>query len=167
MDTDSLCPKCRRRFANSRGVLVHLNHKNSSCYDFLDDYDALSAFTEEDMQQRTQRAQERAPPVSLNRVPSPPPPPVSTTPPHINTTAAEYHPHSSFIYGQKANTFERITGDSFAHRRVNNPYYPFKGREEWKLARFLSRSSLSQSEIDEYLKLEWVTPSNPHSKFDL
>ncbi|KAH9020515.1 hypothetical protein EDB84DRAFT_1589727 [Lactarius hengduanensis] len=50
---------------------------------------------------------------------------------------------------------------SFAHRRVNNPYYPFQGREEWGLARFLARSSLSQSEIDEFLKLEWVQRLNP------
>ncbi|KAH9011301.1 hypothetical protein EDB84DRAFT_1590710 [Lactarius hengduanensis] len=60
-----------------------------------------------------------------------------------------------------ANTFERITGDRFAHQRVNNPYYPFQGHEEWGLARFLARSSLSQSEIDEFLKLEWVQHLNP------
>ncbi|KAH8997724.1 hypothetical protein EDB86DRAFT_3064262 [Lactarius hatsudake] len=82
-------------------------------------------------------------------------------PPHVNTTTTEYHSCSSFIYGQKANTFERIAGDRFAHRRVNNPYYPFQGREEWGLARFLARSSLSQSEIDEFLKLEWVQRLNP------
>ncbi|KAH9009376.1 hypothetical protein EDB83DRAFT_2509004 [Lactarius deliciosus] len=122
IDTDFLCPKCRRRFTSSRGVLTHLNHKQSSCYDFLDD---------------------------------------TPTPPHVNTTTAEYHSRSSFIYGEKANTFERIAGDRFAHRRVNNPYYPFQGREEWGLARFLARSSLSQSEIDEFLKLEWVQRLNP------
>jgi hypothetical protein len=163
---DSFCPKCRRRFADSRGVLVHLNHKYSSCYGFLDDYDALSAFSEEDTQRRNlQHAQQRALLASQDRVPSPSPPPISTTPPPISTTpppikttTPEYHPRSSFIYGRKANTFERTAGDSFAHRRANNPYYPFQGREEWGLARFLARSSLSQSEIDEFLKLEWVPP---------
>ncbi|KAH9034171.1 hypothetical protein EDB84DRAFT_1669337 [Lactarius hengduanensis] len=65
----------------------------------------------------------------------------------------EYHPRSSFIYGQKPNTLERTAGDSFAHRRAANLYYPFQSREEWGLARFLARSSLSQSEIDEFLKL--------------
>ncbi|KAH8983937.1 hypothetical protein EDB92DRAFT_1936602 [Lactarius akahatsu] len=138
--TDFLCPKCWRRFTNSQGVLAHLNHKKSSCYNFLDDDDALSAFVEEETQQ------------------SPAPAP---TPPHVNTTTTEYHSHSSFIYGQKANTFERIAGDRFAHRRVNNPYYPFQGHEEWGLARFLTRSSLSQSEIDEFLKLEWSLPNHP------
>ncbi|KAH9166213.1 hypothetical protein EDB89DRAFT_2115908 [Lactarius sanguifluus] len=125
IDTDALCPKCRRRFADSRGVLVHLNHKYSSCHNFLDDYDALSAYTE-DLQQRTvQRALLAS---SRNRVPPPPPlppppPPPVLTPPHIDT--------------------------------------PVTDREEWGLARFLARSSLSQSEIDEFLKLEWVKLQKP------
>ncbi|KAH8979276.1 hypothetical protein EDB86DRAFT_2814758 [Lactarius hatsudake] len=168
IDTDFLCPKCRRRFTNSRGVLAHLNHKKSSCHDFLDDDDALSAFVEEETQQRARFVQERSLPTFRNRVPSPAPSPApapapapAPTPPHVNTTTTEYHSCSSFIYGQKANTFERIAGDRFAHRRVNNPYYPFQGREEWGLARFLARSSLSQSEIDEFLKLEWVQRLNP------
>ncbi|KAH8983317.1 hypothetical protein EDB86DRAFT_2811651 [Lactarius hatsudake] len=168
IDTDFLCPKCRRRFTNSRGVLAHLNHKKSSCHDFLDDDDALSAFVEEETQQRARFVQERSLPTFWNRVPSPAPSPApapapapAPTPPHVNTTTTEYHSCSSFIYGQKANTFERIAGDRFAHRRVNNPYYPFQGREEWGLARFLARSSLSQSEIDEFLKLEWVQRLNP------
>ncbi|KAH9006669.1 hypothetical protein EDB84DRAFT_1250962, partial [Lactarius hengduanensis] len=75
------------------------------------------------------------------------------TPPHTNTPVTEYHPRSSFIYGQKPNTLERTAGDSFAHRQAANPYYPFQSCEEWGLARFLVRSSLSQSEIDEFLKL--------------
>ncbi|KAH9018763.1 hypothetical protein EDB85DRAFT_2075891 [Lactarius pseudohatsudake] len=135
IDTDALCPKCRRRFADSRGVLVHLNHKYSSCHSFLDDYDALSAYTD-DLQRRTvQRA--------------------------LLASRNQYHPRSSFIYGQKPNTLERTAGDSFAHRRAINPYYPFQSREEWGLARFLARSSLSQSEIDEFLKLEWVRLQKP------
>ncbi|KAH9009021.1 hypothetical protein EDB84DRAFT_1280815 [Lactarius hengduanensis] len=158
IDTDFLCPKCRRRFTNSRGILAHLNHPKSSCYDFLDDYDAISAFVEEDTQQRAQFVQERSLPTFQNHVSSPAPAPAPT---HVNTTTTEYHSRSSFIYGQKANTFERITGDRFAHQRVNNPYYPFQGHEEWGLARFLARSSLSQSEIDEFLKLEWVQHLNP------
>ncbi|KAH8985112.1 hypothetical protein EDB86DRAFT_3066078 [Lactarius hatsudake] len=115
---DALCPKCRRRFADSRGILVHLNHKYSSCHNFLDDYDALSAYTE-DLQWRT---------------------------------VQQHHPRSSFIYGQKPNTLERTAGDSFAHQWATNPYYPFQSREE---------SSLSQSEIDEFLKLEWVKLQKP------
>lgn len=163
MDMDSLCPKCRRRFANSRGVLAHLNNKHTLCYGFLSDYEALSTLTEEDTQRRTQNAlnAQNRPPLTSPRSrsplpPPPPPPPISETSPHINTPAVEYHPRSSFIYGQGANTFERIQGDSLAQRREANPHYPFQGREEWELARFLARSSLSQTEIDDFLKLGWV-----------
>ena len=166
VDIDSFCPKCRRSF-NSRGIRIHLNHKNSSCSSHQDDYGGLSAFSEEEIRRCRQRAEERAeehareraPVFFQNLNPSPPlPPPISTAPPHINTTVAEYHPRSSYIYGNKKNTFARITDDGFAHRRVNNPYYPFQGHEEWELACFLARSSLSQSEIDEFLKLKLVTP---------
>ncbi|KAH8999792.1 hypothetical protein EDB86DRAFT_3063873 [Lactarius hatsudake] len=148
---DALCPKCRRHFADSRGVLVHLNHKYSSCHNFLDDYDALSAYTE-DLQRRTVQCALLA--SSRNRVPPPPPlpppppPPPVLTPPHIDTPVTEYHPRSSFIYED-------------SHRRATNLYYPFQSREEWGLARFLARSSLSQSEIDEFLKLEWVKLQKP------
>lgn len=162
-DIDHFCPNCRKRFSSSRGVQTHLNHKSSSCYSFLDDYDALSAFSQEDMRFRAQRAQERAQeraqaaPQNPTPFPPPPPSPISTEPPHINTTATEYHPLSSYTYGSQENTFERVHNDRFAHRRSDNPYYPFQGCEEWELARFLARSSLSQSEIDEFLKLRWVT----------
>jgi hypothetical protein len=69
---------------------------------------------------------------------------------------SEYHPLSSFIYGQKANKFERIEGDRFAYQRTINPYYPIQGCEEWELACFLAGSSLAQLEVDEFLKLKWV-----------
>jgi len=162
----SFCPNCLRPF-NPRGLQTHLNHQHSSCFGYQDDYDKLRAFSEEEIRRCEQHALERAQehalervPTFQNLVPSPPlpPPPISTVPPHINTTIAEYHPRSSYIYGNKKNTFARITDDGFAHRRVNNPYYPFQGHEEWELACFLARSSLSQLEIDEFLKLKLVTP---------
>ena len=40
--------------------------------------------------------------------------------------------------------------------RQQNPFYPFAGKSEWELARFLSQSSLSQGDIDDFLKLSWV-----------
>jgi len=159
-----LCPKCWQPYAGSWGVLAYLDNKYTLCYDFLDDYNALSKSTEEDTQQHTQSALNafrnriRVPPLRSSSTLPPPPPPISETSPHINapSTTVEYHPRSSSIYRQGANAFERVQGDSFARRREANPHYPFQGREEWGLAHFLARSSLSQAEIDEFLKLEWV-----------
>lgn len=148
---DHLCPKCRQSFSSSRAILAHLNNNFSPCNGFLDNYDANLAFAEE----ATQRHAELGEHAFQNCVP--PPPSISKEP--APSTFVEYHPGSSFVFGQGANTFERVQENDFAHLRKANPYYPFKGREEWDLASFLARSSLSQAEIDEFLKLDWVIRS--------
>src|SRR6266702_3353228 len=77
-----LCPKCRQPYAGSRGVLAYLDNKYTLCYDFLDDYNALSKFTEEDTQRRTQSALNafwnriRVPPLRSSSTLPPPPPPI-------------------------------------------------------------------------------------------
>jgi hypothetical protein len=75
---DSLCPKCRRSFANSRAILAHLNNKFSPCSGHLDDYDAISSFTEE----ATQRRAEHGLNAFWDRIPPPPSPP-PPLPPHL------------------------------------------------------------------------------------
>ena len=37
------------------------------------------------------------------------------------------------------------------------PYAPWRSKEEWELAYWLSTSQLSQREIDNFLKLKWVS----------
>jgi hypothetical protein len=49
-----------------------------------------------------------------------------------------------------------MDGDENAYQRQNNIYYPFSERKEWELGKFLSET-LTQSQIDRYLKLQWVS----------
>jgi hypothetical protein len=41
--------------------------------------------------------------------------------------------------------------------REMNIWYPFDGPGEWSLAKFLVKN-LSQTQIDKFLKLNWVCP---------
>ncbi|KAG2143329.1 hypothetical protein BD769DRAFT_1297671, partial [Suillus cothurnatus] len=46
--------------------------------------------------------------------------------------------------------------DEYAECRVDNLYYPFTSKEEWEIADYLLRSSLSMAAIDEFLKLSMI-----------
>ncbi|KAG1874853.1 hypothetical protein F4604DRAFT_1880763 [Suillus subluteus] len=75
---------------------------------------------------------------------------------------ARYHANSGCIYAfDQPNTFERMKAHDYEAHRTHNVYYPFAGREEWELAKFLS-DNLNQGQITRFLKLLWVTlPAHP------
>ncbi|KAI5981097.1 hypothetical protein EDD15DRAFT_2156567 [Pisolithus albus] len=56
----------------------------------------------------------------------------------------------------QSNTLERMRLDKHELKRKNNPYFPFSSKDEWELGKFLYRN-LSQTQIDDFLKLQWVT----------
>ncbi|KAG1906695.1 uncharacterized protein F5891DRAFT_1182102 [Suillus fuscotomentosus] len=67
-----------------------------------------------------------------------------------------YHTKSGSIYGfQRPNMFERMKAHDYESARKHNVYYPFSGREEWELAKFLIEN-LNQGQISCFLKLLWV-----------
>ncbi|KAG1868327.1 hypothetical protein DFJ58DRAFT_837966 [Suillus subalutaceus] len=60
-------------------------------------------------------------------------------------------------YSQDGKTFlDLFDADEYAECRVDNLYYPFTSKEEWEVADYLLRSSLSMAAIDEFLKLSMV-----------
>lgn len=62
--------------------------------------------------------------------------------------------------GPGANLLQEIDqNDALRQRRVDseNIFYPFASRAEWELARWLGTRSLPQSEINEFLHLDWVS----------
>ncbi|KAG1897870.1 uncharacterized protein F5891DRAFT_1129793 [Suillus fuscotomentosus] len=48
-----------------------------------------------------------------------------------------------------------MESDQFAYRRHNTPFYPFQDQAEFELGKFLCER-FTQSDIDRFLKLEWV-----------
>lgn len=157
------CPNalCGRQFKNSKAVISHLNQPKSSCFSYFSDADRPAILN--------------LPAVSPNQYPVPVVNPEDTdmfsddfTPansshnPESSNTApvplTEYHPTSSYILDRDGkNILQRMEDDQYAYRRLHNHFYPFKDRNEWELGRFLCCSSLKQGEIDDFLKLSWVS----------
>lgn len=68
-----------------------------------------------------------------------------------------YHVKSGSIYGfQRPNTFECMKAHDYESAHEHNVYYPFSGRDEWELAKFLIEN-LNQGQISRFLKLLWVS----------
>jgi len=66
-------------------------------------------------------------------------------------------PHAGFIY-------QTITSSTFFHQIKANedpiqPYFPFRSKTEWEMAAWLSESDLSQQKIDDFFKLQYVSPN--------
>lgn len=48
------------------------------------------------------------------------------------------------------------TPEAAQARATGLPFYPFSGRRDWQLAKWLNDSPLSQADIDKFLKLDQV-----------
>ncbi|KAG2046197.1 hypothetical protein BDR06DRAFT_985667 [Suillus hirtellus] len=71
-----------------------------------------------------------------------------------------YHPSSGYIFGKAPNILEAMESDQFAYRQCHTPFYPFQDQAEFELGKFLCEC-LTQSDIDQFLKLEWVRQAKP------
>lgn len=124
------CPGCDVSFRSADHVAEHLNSE-TSCWPqdmHTKRLPVPPAFTHGEKPQ----AQGERPPVAL------------------------FHPTSGYIYGRAPNLFEQMEQDKFAHRHAHSIYYPFKDQAKWELGQFLCRS-LSASDADRLLKLQWVS----------
>lgn len=68
----------------------------------------------------------------------------------------EDHPNKPRSFKGGKNLLEVIQCDTYAECRRDNIHYPFRSREEWQLAEWLTNSPLTQAQIDSFLKLEEV-----------
>ena len=68
----------------------------------------------------------------------------------------EAYPDASQVYGHGEIFMDSFDADVNAEKRRDNLYYPFSSRQEWQIASFLLRSSLSMAAVDEFLSLELV-----------
>lgn len=83
---------------------------------------------------------------------------------HVPTTLAlhsglhkEYHQKRSVGVPGGQNVLQKIEVDKLAFERKANIFYPFADKREWELSEFLALSSLSQAEINTFLKLHYVS----------
>lgn len=64
-----------------------------------------------------------------------------------------FHPNKGVAKPGGLNHLQRMDRDQHAHiRNHKNLYYPFACKSEWEFANWLSSGSLSQREIDQYLR---------------
>jgi hypothetical protein len=66
------------------------------------------------------------------------------------------YPGAADIYGRGQTFMDRFNADVYAQHRESNVYYPFASKQDWEIANFLERSSLSMAAIDKFLSLEPV-----------
>ena len=72
----------------------------------------------------------------------------------------ETYPGAGAYYSQDGLTFlDLFDADEYAECRKDNLFYPFASKEEWEVANFLLRSSLSMAAVDEFLNLPMVCPN--------
>lgn len=94
-----------------------------------------------------------------------PPPTVGGPVSHAESTTTHpkfikaYHPQRSGTHGRDLNLLERLDGDKYAdiRRSTNNYHYPFESDTEWEVVQWITRSSLTQQDIDAFLKLKYVS----------
>lgn len=80
----------------------------------------------------------------------------------------EEYPGAAEITDEAGESFQgKISSDEHAEKRADNIYYPFATSAEWQLASFLSQSSLSVAETDEFLRLELVRMPVISNKHDI
>ena len=66
---------------------------------------------------------------------------------------------ASEVYGTGESFMGKFDSDVFAEKRKENLYYPFASKVDWEMAAFLLRSRMSMKMIDDFLKLEPVSPA--------
>lgn len=88
------------------------------------------------------------------------PPTTTNAPPHVSLAGLRkiYHPNPSSIFAPGKNLLQQMDDDALAHiREEYDVHYPFSCRADWQLAKWLTNSSLPRSEIDTFLRLDYVS----------
>ncbi|KAG2085470.1 uncharacterized protein F5147DRAFT_748705 [Suillus discolor] len=98
------------------------------------------------------------PQVQDYRIPVPPALLQSTSEAGKDRIFGQYHP--GYVFGKAPNILEAMENDRFAYRRCHAPFYPFQDQAEFEFAKFLCER-LMQSDMERFLKLEWVRRANP------
>ncbi|RDB19233.1 hypothetical protein Hypma_013496 [Hypsizygus marmoreus] len=66
------------------------------------------------------------------------------------------HPNAPIAKPGGHNLLEAMDLDRYALERQTNPYYPFASKMDWDVAHFIHDTSLTQQQIDRFLRLDYV-----------
>jgi len=163
------CPRCSKQHKSQTRLLQHMNHPASQCNDFLNELvkipdTTLSRHFEEPNLRAVQEdvsmedyGDDMASPPGLGEIP----PSTEWSSESVRISESKYcveaHPSASQVYGRGHTFLDVFDADPCAEKRKDNLYYPFASRQEWEIASFLLRSSLSMSAVDEFLSLNLVS----------
>lgn len=158
--------KKRTRMVSSQPssvVILTVSNWLDSCFDPLDDLGDTYNYVEYDGASSPQ-------PVAASAIASTS---SGTTPvpdgfiPTVQSTSAteggafvkHYHPQRPGTHGRGLNLLQELDCDqhAFTRRTSNNYYYPFADDTEWEMVQWMTRSSLTQQDIDAFLKLKYVS----------
>ncbi|RDB30301.1 hypothetical protein Hypma_007131 [Hypsizygus marmoreus] len=175
------CLRCSKKFKDNMRVLAHMNHPDSSCHTYTEELISIRNILDgkrhsppNTSQEHTKKSTENTPNGPRNEVPLGDPMDVDL--PHdaddseLNGTpisefvqsvekfpfTVELYPGASQTYGTGPTFMDKFAHDVHANEREQVLYYPFSSRDEWEMASYLIRSSLSMAAIDRFLKLSLV-----------
>lgn len=159
------CPQCRGHFKKAEDLHKHLNHPMTSCRPWLTELVKVSELLghgdthnrkvsqsdvqdismengwDMDMGQESREGEDMG---DLESTESAGP-------------CRDVFPDAAKVFGKGSTFMDRFDDDENASMREDNLFYPFASREDWELASWLSRSSLSMASIDSFLSLELVS----------
>lgn len=155
------CPSCGKvGFANHEAVARHMSQPKSGCSTWSDN---LIRLHEELLPARSRPTQQDSMAIDEDtgsahdfydegvseRVPANGPLPATPT-------STVRFPDAAHSFEGGKTFLDKFDADHFGKYRVSNIYYPYSSRDEWELASWLLRSSLSMSAIDSFLSLDLV-----------
>ncbi|KAH7908355.1 hypothetical protein BJ138DRAFT_1012981 [Hygrophoropsis aurantiaca] len=139
------CPNCGLGFESAEHVLSHLNDPNTTCWtDTV--FDCHLPLPPGSLPNKERNWENQLPDPNFKH--------------DGGGGKYRFHEFSGYTYGKGKNTLEQFESDAYAQQRIANPYFPFPTRGEWELGKFMCET-LTQSEMDRFLKLEWAKNKPP------
>lgn len=107
--------------------------------------------------ENSQESSSSIPPTPLEPAMTLPPGPVTND---SNIFFKKYHPNRAGSIPGGENLLQALEQDQFAHERRDNAHYPFANLAEWQLVKWFTDASLTQQQIDAFLRLFYVCNLN-------
>jgi hypothetical protein len=170
------CPRCGKFFKDEGRLLRHMVHPRSQCKNLICRLIHLSRDLDLRPKQRNLRPTD--PPLDSANHPIPPDiqmyddavefvydgvdvmeAPILVPSVDAQSSTVEFFPTAAKIC-RRGHTFtDEFRQDEHSQDRLDNVFYPFASKNEWELASWLTRASLSMRLMDDFFSLQLVRVS--------